>query len=281
MPLIPVLFQLVGVGDVVLPLDVDTSFDSSFSTSRGALKPSRPGNSSQKHRRSTFVSNGGEDWGEGADSRPYMNRVITVRSPILHRPTRRQPTPPPFRSTVQLDSRRCSDRLPWCTTAITVESSIGRDCHHPIISPSGFPSAAIVFRILHPILASTSCDASPLAHIAGPTIVCNGGMSSRPCSVCCSPIRCATCAFRAALALECCGCVPESSLTSMQAGRLSSERSVPWVSDRRGDSRLPHRRRGHRMQHRLALMQWDGRSGRSVNPPASNRGHARWSGRRR
>ncbi len=39
-----------------------------------------------------------------------------------------------------------------------------------IISPSGIPSAAIVLRILHPILVSTRCDASPLARIAGPTM---------------------------------------------------------------------------------------------------------------
>ena len=45
---------------------------------------------------------------------------------------------------------------------------LGGDCHHPILKPSGIPSAAMVFRILHPILASTRCDASPLARIAGP-----------------------------------------------------------------------------------------------------------------
>ena len=50
------------------------------------------------------------------------------------------------------------------------ESSLGPDSHHPIISLSGIPSAVIVFRILHPIFASTLCAANPLARIAEPTI---------------------------------------------------------------------------------------------------------------
>ena len=39
---------------------------------------------------------------------------------------------------------------------------------HPIISPSGIPSAVMVFRIVHPNLTSTLWDASPLARIAEP-----------------------------------------------------------------------------------------------------------------
>ena len=62
------------------------------------------------------------------------------------------------------------DALPWCTTPIEAESSLGPDSHHPIISLSGIPSAVIVLRILHPILASTLCAANPLARIAEPTI---------------------------------------------------------------------------------------------------------------
>ena len=42
--------------------------------------------------------------------------------------------------------------MPWCTTPIEAESSLGPDSHHPIISLSGIPSAVIVLRILHPIL---------------------------------------------------------------------------------------------------------------------------------
>ena len=61
-------------------------------------------------------------------------------------------------------------RLPWCTTPIEAESSLGPDSHHPIISLSGIPSAVMVLRILHPILASTLCAANPLARIAEPTI---------------------------------------------------------------------------------------------------------------
>ena len=60
--------------------------------------------------------------------------------------------------------------LPWCTTPIEAESSLGPDSHHPIISLSGIPSAVIVLRILHPILASTLCAANPLARIAEPMI---------------------------------------------------------------------------------------------------------------
>ena len=60
--------------------------------------------------------------------------------------------------------------VPWCTTPIEAESSLGPDSHHPIISLSGIPSAVMVLRILHPILASTLCAANPLARIAEPTI---------------------------------------------------------------------------------------------------------------
>ena len=60
--------------------------------------------------------------------------------------------------------------LLWCTTPIEAQSSLGPDFHHPIISLSGIPSAVMVLRILHPILASTLCAANPLARIAEPTI---------------------------------------------------------------------------------------------------------------
>ena len=61
-------------------------------------------------------------------------------------------------------------KVPWCTTPIEADSSLGPDSHHPIISLSGIPSAVMVLRILHPILASTLCAANPLARIAEPTI---------------------------------------------------------------------------------------------------------------
>ena len=60
--------------------------------------------------------------------------------------------------------------VPWCATPIEVESSLGPDSHHPIISLSGIPSAVMVLRILHPILASTLCAANSLARIVEPTI---------------------------------------------------------------------------------------------------------------
>ena len=49
---------------------------------------------------------------------------------------------------------------------------------HPIISPSGIPSAGMVFRILHPNLTSTLWDASPLARIAEPRMAY--GAKKRP-----------------------------------------------------------------------------------------------------
>ena len=73
-----------------------------------------------------------------------------------------------------LTTRRLTFRdiflVPWCTTPIEAESSLGPDSHHPVISLSGIPSAVMVLRILHPILASTLCAANPLARIAEPTI---------------------------------------------------------------------------------------------------------------
>ena len=76
-----------------------------------------------------------------------------------------------FRSRSGRNSRAESNSpLPWCTTPIEAESSLGPDSHHPIISVSGIPSAVLVLRILHPILASTLCAANPLARIAEPTI---------------------------------------------------------------------------------------------------------------
>ena len=62
------------------------------------------------------------------------------------------------------------ETMPWCTTPIEADSSLGPNSHHPIISLSGIPSAVMVLRILHPILASTLCAANPLARIAEPTI---------------------------------------------------------------------------------------------------------------
>ena len=61
--------------------------------------------------------------------------------------------------------------VPCCTIPIEAECLFGLDSHHPIISLQGIPSAVIVFRILHPILASTLCDANPLARIAGPKMI--------------------------------------------------------------------------------------------------------------
>ena len=161
------------------------------------------------------------------------------------------------------------------------ESSLGPDSRHPIISLSGIPSAVMVFKILHAMLASTVCAANPLARMLSPRWPCSDGTLSRLCTVCCSPIRCATCVFRAGLSLECCGCVPEHSQTPMQAGHPFSEESGPLVIDRCGDCRLPHRRRRHRTQRRLALMQSDARSVRQATPAASNRGRFCWSDRRR
>ena len=58
-------------------------------------------------------------------------------------------------------SSKSGASLPWCTTPIEAESSLGPDSHHPIISLSGIPSAVMVLRILHPIRASSLCAANP------------------------------------------------------------------------------------------------------------------------
>ena len=75
-----------------------------------------------------------------------------------------------FAGSGTLHARSSASAVPWCTTPIEADSSLGPDSHHPIISLSGIPSAVMVFRILHPILASTLCAANPLARIAEPTI---------------------------------------------------------------------------------------------------------------
>ena len=66
-----------------------------------------------------------------------------------------------LRTWVRRAERDAGKRVPWCTTPIEAESSLGPDSHHPIISLSGIPSAVMVLRILHPILASTLCAANP------------------------------------------------------------------------------------------------------------------------
>ena len=63
------------------------------------------------------------------------------------------------------------ETVPCCTILIEAECLFGLDSHHPIISLQGIPSSVIVFRILQPILASTLCDANPLARIAGPKMI--------------------------------------------------------------------------------------------------------------
>ncbi len=80
------------------------------------------------------------------------------------------PNLPPAASAVLYWIEFATVLLPWCTTPIEAESSLGPDSHHPIISLSGIPSTVMVLRILHPILASPLCAANPLARIAEPTI---------------------------------------------------------------------------------------------------------------
>ena len=94
------------------------------------------------------------------------HRPVSARSPLWRkRGTRKS------RLETNIENEALSALLvPWCTTPIEADSSLGPDSHHPIISLSGIPSAVIVLRILHPILASTLCAANPLARIAEPTI---------------------------------------------------------------------------------------------------------------
>ena len=69
----------------------------------------------------------------------------------------------------------------------------------------------------------------------GPRWTCNDRMSSRPCSVCCNPIQCATCVCQAALSPECCGRVPACLPTPMRAGHPFVEKSAPLANDRLDD----------------------------------------------
>ncbi len=72
-------------------------------------------------------------------------------------------------STTRLLLTACE--LPCCTTRPPARSGPLLRLSHPIIWPSGIPSAFIRLRILHPIRASTLCDMSRLAHIDGPMSV--------------------------------------------------------------------------------------------------------------
>ena len=98
-----------------------------------------------------------------------QQHVVVVGSRAQPRSVTESPVPIdaiPFQDIV----RQGGTSLPWCTTPIEADSSLGPDSHHPIISLSGIPSAVMVLRILHPIRASTLCAANPLARIAEPTI---------------------------------------------------------------------------------------------------------------
>ena len=99
---------------------------------------------------------------------------------------------------------------------------------------------------------------------------CSDGTLSRLCSVCCSPILCATFVCRAELVLQCCDCAVGCSPAPMRAGRPCAAVSAPSASDERCDSRSPHRRRWRRMRCQLWPMRWDCRSVRQAMQPAMN-----------
>ena len=108
-----------------------------------------------------------------------------------------------------------------------------------------------------PLLCSESCTRSLPRLFVPPTLSlaslsprwpCSDGTLSRPCSVYCSPILCATFVCRAELVLKCCDCAVGCSPAPMRAGRLFVAVSAPSASDEHGDSRPPHRRRRRRMR---------------------------------
>jgi len=132
--------------------------------------------------------------GRGTRPAPVLKRLEAPRSSRLPRLRRRQGSrrtapdracgrvrrgvSPPrrrCRSCATTAPRECRRTPPSpCLVAqlpLRPRVSSGHSDHYPIISPSSIPSVVMVFRILHPILASTRCDASPLARIAGPTMV--------------------------------------------------------------------------------------------------------------
>ena len=117
------------------------------------------------------IRSAGETWGE-------MVRGIAARLRTERRPEWREDYPTPWvLFDLKNDSKdlevtlRSGGALPCCTIPIEAECLFGLGSHHPIISLQGIPSSVIVFRILHPILASTLCDANPRARIAGPKMI--------------------------------------------------------------------------------------------------------------
>jgi len=110
---------------------------------------------------------------------------------------------------------------------------------------------------------------------------CSDGTLSRLCSVCCSPILCATFVYRADLVLQCCDCAVGCSPDPMRTGRPCAAVSAPSASDARCDSRSPHRCRWRRMRYRLLQMKSDYRSARQAMQLAMNRGLFCSSPRRR
>ncbi len=141
-----------------------------------------------------------------------------------------------------------------------------------------------------PSWRSESCTRSlpqlsvpPTLSLASPSqrSPCSDGTLSRLCSVCCSPILCATFVCQAELVLKCFDCAVGCSPAPMQGGRLFVAGTSTSVSDERGDSRALHRRRWRRMRCQLWPMRWECRSVRQAMQPAMNRGLFCSSARRR
>ena len=72
-------------------------------------------------------------WIQAIATKVERIHVITMRAGRIELP-----------ENVRCDS--VGKEVPWCTTPIEAESSLGPDSHHPIISLSGIPSAVMVWR---------------------------------------------------------------------------------------------------------------------------------------
>ena len=158
--------------------------------------------------------------------------------------------------------------MPWCTTPLRAERSpVTPPAGHPIISPSGIPSAVMVFRILHPNLTSTLWTPVPSLASLSPGWPCSGGTSSPPCFACCSPMRRTTSVSQHVIVLGCYDSAVACPRSRARAERPFVAVSAPSAIDEHGDSPASYRRRRCRTRRRPWPRRWDARSGRRVTPP--------------
>ena len=107
---------------------------------------------------------------------------------------------------------------------------------HPIISPSGIPSAVMVFRILHPNLTRLSGTPVPSLASLSPGWPCSGGTSSPPGFACCRPMRRTTSVSQHVIVLGCYDSAVACPRSRARAERPFVAVSAPSAIDEHGDS---------------------------------------------